>query len=198
MFKPHHMEDNTEPPKPPVFKWVVLGVGTLFGVAHIGVLGHLMSRTQMPQIDLPLGDYSSYVIRAGKDGYIIEYKANDPKVMTTTKNVKKNGGFLGIGGNTEIETFQQYTMNGSPNMGGGSMGKWSVKREECIKAAGGGEQTGRLVGASVGAGAASFLTGVPYIGWVAAGWVAMFGQDKGAEIGGDLATSMIEGCDEFE
>ena len=179
------------------FKWILLSVGTLFGVAHLGVIGHLMSRTQMPQIDLPLGDYSSYVIRAGKHGYVIEYKANDPKVMTTTKNIKKNGGFLGIGGNTEIETFQQYTMNGSPNTGGGSMGKWSAKREECIKAAGGGEQTGRIVGASIGTGAASFLTGIPYIGWVAAGWVAMFGQDKGAEIGGELATSMMEGCDEF-
>ena len=70
-------------------------------------------------------------------------------------------GFLGIGGNTEIETFQQYTMNGSPNTGGGSMGKWNAKREECIKAAGGGEQTGRIVGASIGTGAASFLTGIP-------------------------------------
>ena len=77
------------------------------------------------------------------------------------------------------------------------MGKWSAKREECIKAAGGGEQTGRIVGASIGTGAASFLSGIPYIGWVAAGWVAMFGQDKGAEIGGELATSMTEGCDEF-
>ena len=151
----------------------------------------------MPQIDLPLGDYSSYVIRAGKDGYVIEYKANDPKVMSITKNIKKNGGFLGIGGNTEIETFEQYTMDGARNTGGGAVGKLTAKREECIKAAGGGEQTGRIVGASVGAGAASFLTGIPYIGWVAAGWVAMFGQDKGAEIGGELATSMTEGCDEF-
>jgi len=179
------------------FKWILLSVGTLFGVAHLGVLGHLMSRTQMPQIDLPLGDYSSYVIRAGKDGYVIEYKANDPKVMSITKNIKKNGGFLGIGGNTEIETFEQYTMDGARNTGGGAVGKLTAKREECIKAAGGGEQTGRIVGASVGAGAASFLTGIPYIGWVAAGWVAMFGQDKGAEIGGELATSMTEGCDEF-
>lgn len=179
------------------FKWILLSVGTLFGVAHLGVIGHLMSRTQMPQIDLPLGDYSSYVIRAGKDGYVIEYKANDPKVMSITKNIKKNGGFLGIGGNTEIETFEQYTMDGARNTGGGAVGKLTAKREECIKAAGGGEQTGRIVGASVGAGAASFLTGIPYIGWVAAGWVAMFGQDKGAEIGGELATSMTEGCDEF-
>ena len=179
------------------FKWVLLTVGTLFGVAHIGVLGHLMNRTQIPKIDLPLNDYSSYVIRAGKDGYTIEYKGNDPKVMTTTKDIRKSNGLFGIGGKSEITTYEQYTMDSSPNTGGGSMGKWNAKREECIKAAGGGEQTGRIVGASIGASAASFLSGIPYIGWVAAGWIAMLGQDTGAEVGSELATSMMEGCDEL-
>jgi len=51
------------------------------------------------------------------------------------------------------------------------------------------------VGASVGAAAAPWFTSIPYVGWVAAGWVAMFGQDKGAEIGGELATIMKD-CEE--
>lgn len=197
MFTPHHMKDNNEPPKPPIFKWVVLGIGTLFGVAHIGVIGHLMDRTEMPKIDLPLNDYSSYVIRAGKDGYVIEYKGNDPKVMTTTKDIRKSNGLFGIGGESEITTYEQYTMQNSRRSGGNALGKLSAKREECIKAAGGGESTGRIVGASIGASAATFLTGIPYIGWVAAGWIAMLGQDTGAEIGGELATTMTEGCDEI-
>ena len=179
------------------FKWAALAVGTLFGVAHIGVLGHLMNRTQIPKIDLPLNDYSSYVIRAGKDGYTIEYKGNDPKVMTTTKDIRKSNGFLGIGGKSEVTTYEQYTMDGARHMGGGALGKLSAKREECIKAAGGGESTGRIVGASIGSSAASFVTGIPYIGWVAAGWLAMFGQDKGGEMGAEMAT-MMEDCDEFD
>ena len=72
------------------------------------------------------------------------------------------------------------------------MGKSNAKREECIKEAGGGQSTGRIVGASVGAAAAPLLTNIPYIGWVAAGWIAMFSQDQGAEIGGELATSMMD------
>lgn len=178
------------------FKWVLLTVGTLFGIAHIGVLGHLMNKTQIPKIDLPLNDYSSYVIRAGKDGYTIEYKGNDPKVMTTTKDIRKSNGLFGIGGKSEITTYEQYTMDGARHMGGGAGGKLSVKKEECIKAAGGGEQTGKMVGASIGSSAASLVTGIPYIGWVAAGWLTMLGQDTGAEIGGEMATIGME-CDEL-
>ena len=201
MFNSHEVEKEIsitpEPPKKSIFKWVVLGVGTVFGAAHIGVLGHLMDRTQIPKIDLPLNEYSSYVIRAGKDGYVIEYKGNDPKVMTTTRDIKKSNGLFGIGGESEITTYEQYTMDGARHMGGGAGGKFGAKREECIKAAGGGESTGRIVGASIGASAASFLSGIPYIGWVAAGWIAMLGQDTGAEVGGELATTMTEGCDEL-
>ncbi|BCU94143.1 MAG: hypothetical protein CM15mV4_1080 [Caudoviricetes sp.] len=46
--------------------------------------------------------------------------------------------------------------------------------------------TGRLVGTSIGASAAPALSGIPFIGWVAAGWVAMFGGNQGAEIGGGM------------
>ena len=44
------------------FKWAVLTVGTLFGADHIGVLGHLMNRTDLPVINLPVGDYTSYKV----------------------------------------------------------------------------------------------------------------------------------------
>ena len=57
------------------FKWVALGVGSLFAVAHIGVLGHLIhdepDRPQVPQIptiNIPKGDYASYTIEAGTEG----------------------------------------------------------------------------------------------------------------------------------
>ena len=176
------------------FKWVALTVGTLFGVAHIGILGHLLNKDQLPIINLPVGDYTSYQVEAGKDGYRIKYNANDPKVMGTSKIINKKNGFFGIGGKTNIIQQEQYTMDGARHLQGGEVGKLTAKKIECIKAEGGGESAGRMVGASLGTAAAPWFTGIPYVGWLAAGWVAMFAQDKGADIGGDIAT-MNKDCD---
>ena len=79
------------------FKWCALGVGGVVAIAHIGVLGHLMNyqmkttekyadRPQFPAINLPTGPYSSYKVEVGTDGYRIDYRSNDPKVLTTTKS----------------------------------------------------------------------------------------------------------------
>tara|TARA_R100000455_G_scaffold1847_1_gene628 strand:- start:410 stop:670 length:261 start_codon:yes stop_codon:yes gene_type:complete len=69
-----------------------------------------------------------------------------------------------------------------------------VKSEECIKAIGSAEGTGRLVGTSVGAAAAPTLSSIPFVGWVAAGWVAMFGGNQGANIGGNMANDLNKNC----
>ena len=176
------------------FKWVALTVGTVFGVAHLGILGHLLNKDQLPIINLPVGDYTAYQVEAGKDGYRIQYRANDPRVMSEDKVVVKKNGFFGIGGNTKIIQQEEYTMDGAKHLQGGELGKLTAKKIECIKAEGGGENAGRMVGASVGAAAAPWFTTIPYVGWLAAGWVAMFAQDKGANIGGDVAT-MMKDCD---
>ena len=68
------------------------------------------------------------------------------------------------------------------------------KSEACIKAIGSAEGTGRLVGTSIGASAAPTLSTIPFIGWGAAGWVAMFGGDKGADIGGGMAEDLNKNC----
>ena len=70
----------------------------------------------------------------------------------------------------------------------------SSKSEACIKAIGGAEGTGRLVGSSVGATAAPALSGIPFVGWVAAGWVTMFSGNQGAEIGGGMAEDLNKNC----
>ena len=80
------------------FKWAVLTVGTVFGVAHLGILGHLLNRSQLPIINLPVGDYTAYQVDAHKDGYRIQYRANDPQVMGKDKVIVKKNGFFGIGG----------------------------------------------------------------------------------------------------
>jgi hypothetical protein len=114
--------------------------------------------------------------------------------MTKDRIVNKKNGFFGIGGNTNIIQQEQYTMDGATHLQGGGAGKLTAQQVECIKAEGGGENAGRLVGASAGAAVAPWFSSIPYVGWLAAGWVAMFAQDKGADIGGDLAT-MMKDCD---
>ena len=65
-------------------KWATLTVGALFGFAHIGILGHILNRPQYPIINFPDGDYSSFKVQSGKNGYSFEYKANDPTVLEST------------------------------------------------------------------------------------------------------------------
>ena len=68
-------------------KWATLTVGALFGFAHIGILGHILNRPQYPIINFPDGDYSSFKVQSGKNGYSFEYKANDPTVLESTKSL---------------------------------------------------------------------------------------------------------------
>ena len=68
------------------------------------------------------------------------------------------------------------------------------KSEACIEAIGSAKGTGRLVGTSVGAAAAPTVSTIPFVGWVVAGWVAMFGGDQGAEIGGNMAEDLNKNC----
>ena len=177
------------------FKWAALTVGTLFGVAHIGILGHLINKRDIPIINLPVGDYTSYSVDADTDGYSIRYNANDPKVMGVRKSLDKKNGFFGIGGTTNLITEEEYTMDGARHLQGGEVGKLTAQNLECIKAEGAGESTGRMVGASVAAGIAPIFTGIPYVGWLMSGWAVMLGQDTGADIGGEIATMQLE-CDE--
>ena len=171
-------------------KWVLTGCGIILGISHIGMIGMLVNRNQLPVINLPVGDYTTYTVEAGKDGYRIQYYGNDPKVLTTTTDTNRNNGVFGIGGSSSTTTTREHTINGGQVSGG----KLTAKQLECIKAVGGGENSGALVGASLGATVAPALTSIPFVGWIAAGWVTMFGQEQGAEIGGDIA-AMLEQCE---
>ena len=178
------------------FKWAALTVGTLFGVAHIGILGHLLNDKKVPIINLPVGDYTAYTVEARENGYRIDYRSNDPKVMGVKKNIDKKNGFFGIGGKSIVTFKEEYTMDGARHLGKNSEGKMSAANVACIKATGGGEQTGRVVGASMGAAAAGYVTGIPFVGPVLGGLVALFGADKGADVGGEFATELSEDCED--
>ena len=166
-------------------KWIGISLGTLFGISHIGMIGILASRTRFPAIDLPIGQYTSYTVNAGLDGYTINYRSHDPKVMGVRKDIERPGGFLGLG-KTKVHTIEEYTIEGARHTQRDTGGLNSAE-VACIKAEGSGEATGRLAAASITAPITPTLTEIPYVGWLVAGFFNMFGQKQGAEIGGQMA-----------
>ena len=195
-------------------KWIGISLGSLVGISHIAMIGVLSTRQQskLPDLKLPVGDYTTYQAEVTEDGYKVAYRANDPATAYITKDIKTKGGFLGLATET-TKVAEEYFMDGKTNQGGAVSNQRSWidqppgltgaqtqmiddirKSEACIKAVGSAEGTGRLVGTSVGAAAAPTLSSIPFVGWVAAGWVAMFGGNQGAEIGGNMAEDMSKDC----
>ena len=187
------------------WKWISIGtVGSLFALSHIGMIGMISRQSKFPQLNLPVTEHTSYSVKAGRDGYAINYRAHDPLIMHVERDVKTKGGFLGLANNT-VKTKEQYTVGSKTHHGGpvsnsrtwidpsAQGGELSAKTIECIKARGSGEGTGRMVGGSVGATLGSSLTGIPFVGWVLTGAATMMGMDAGSEIGGSMAESYA-GC----
>ena len=197
-------------------KWISIGVvGSLFAVSHLGMIGYIASKKdepKLPSLNIPVGPYTSYKASVTDDSYVISYSANDPKTAFITKDIKKKAGFLGLANNT-TQVTEEYFMDGQINQGGpvSNHRSWidqppgltqqqaeeitaARKSEACIKAIGSAEGTGRLVGTSIGASAAPTLSTIPFVGWVAAGWVAMFGGNQGADIGGNMAEDLNKNC----
>ena len=197
-------------------KWISVGiVGSLFAVSHIGMIGYIATREEEPKLpilDIPVGPYTTYKAQVTDEGYAITYRANDPKTAYITKDIKKKGGFLGLANNTTKVT-EEYFMDGKTNQGGAvsNTRSWldqkpgltmeqaadinaARKSEACIKAIGSAEGTGRLVGTSIGAAAAPTVSSIPFVGWVAAGWIAMFGGNQGADVAGNMAEDLNKDC----
>ena len=182
----------------PYLKWTAISVGSIVAIAHIGVLGHLVrrqpDRVQVPTINIPRGTpYSSYKIEAGKDGYTIEYKANDPAILESHRSLNLDQEKKGLfGGKSEQRTeyrHDQYTMEGVRNMGGAATpgeGK-SAKDIECIVADAGARSQGAMAGSAIAAGVAvPAVINIPYIGWLAAGWATLLGQNVGSAVGSEV------------
>ena len=180
-------------------KVIAVAAGTLFAVSHIGLLGYLLKEEprvqQPPTFNLPRGPYSSYRIKAGKDGYEIEYRANDPKVLESSKSMtldlEKKGFFGGKSERRNEFRRDQFTMDGVRNLGGATTetGK-SAKDIECIVADAGARSQGAMAGSSIAAGVAvPALSGIPYVGWLAGGWALLLGQKVGSEIGSEVGSA---------
>ena len=182
------------------FKVVVGTVGAVFAVAHIGLLGYVVRRPepprvpQVPTINIPSGDYSSYKLKATKDGYEIEYKANDPAILESSKSLTLDKEKKGLfGGGTEKRTEfrrDQFTMDGTRNIGGNvsdAEGKSNAKSAECIAADAGARSQGAMAGSAIAAGVAvPAVSSIPYIGWLAGGWALLLGQQAGSALGSEV------------
>ena len=198
------------------WKWISFGVvGSIFAVSHLGMIGYIATREEEPKLpilDIPVGPYTTYKAQVTDEGYAITYRANDPKTAYLTKDIKEKGGFLGLANNTTKVT-EEYFMDGKTNQGGAvsNTRSWldqkpgltmeqaadinaARKSEACIKAIGSAEGTGRLVGTSIGAAAAPTVSSIPFVGWVAAGWIAMFGGNQGADVAGNMAEDLNKNC----
>ena len=180
-------------------KWATLTVGALFGFAHIGILGHILTKPQYPEIKFPDGDYSSFTVKSGKDGYQIEYKANDPAILESNRTLSHDRDKRGLFGPTTDMRREyrrdQYTMDGQRNIGGvvTSEGKSSAKTEECIRADAGARSQGAMAGTAISAGVVvPAVATIPYIGWLASGWALLLGQKAGETIGSEVGSSFSD------
>ena len=174
-------------------KWIGISLGTLLGISHIGMIGMIARRESLPKINLPIGEYTSYHVQANKEGYSIQYRAHDPRVLVKSNHVDRPAGFLGLG-KKKVEIHEQYYIAPSESKSGGL----DPKTIACIKKKGGGEGTGKMVGGALGTAAVTNtgLASVPIVGWVLAGAVTMMGMDQGAEIGGQMAEDFSKECEE--
>ena len=195
---------SSESKKPSGFKIFITAVGALVAFSHIGLLGYLIEREpeslSVPTINIPRGPYSSYKIKAGKDGYEIEYRANDPAVLESERSmfVDKNKKGLFGGGSERRNEYRrdQYTMDGVRNIGGNvdTEGKSNVQSAECIAADAGARSQGAMAGTALASGLiAPALTSIPYIGWLAGGWALLLGQQAGETIGSEVG-SVFNDC----
>ena len=183
--------------KPSTFKILIGTLGALFAVSHIGLVGYLMREPyQVPTINIPKGDYSSYELNAGPDGYSVKYKANDPAILESNRTLeldKHKRGLFGPTGERRREyRHDQYTMDGARNLGGAvdPEGKSLAKTEECIRADAGARSQGAMAGSAIAAGVAvPAVSSIPYVGWLAGGWALLLGQQAGSEIGSEIGSA---------
>ena len=192
----------------PYLKWTAISVGSVIAIAHVGLLGYVVRQqpknvVQVPTINIPRGTpYSSYKIEADKEGYSIEYRANDPAILESQRSLdldKSRSGFFGSNSSEVRSEYRQdqYTMEGTRNMGGGEigeLGKTGGVSAECIAADAGARSQGAMAGTSIAAGlAVPAVSSIPYVGWLAGGWALLLGQNIGSAAGSQV-NSLISDC----
>ena len=68
--------------------WGVIALVSILGLSNLSLVNTLVShkfKRPYPNLNLPVGPYTSYRVVASEKGYSISYKANDPKILARTK-----------------------------------------------------------------------------------------------------------------
>jgi len=172
-------------------KWLVVGAGLAFGISNVIAISMLgRNQSGLPKFNLPVSQYSSYSIDVFKSGttqsYNIKHRMHDPKIVEELRTIKKPSGLFGKR-KSDTYILKQSPVGDEFNQSSIRSPELTAKQIACIEAGGSGKNTGRLVGASMGSAAAPTLSGVPILGPFLAGAASMFGMDKGAEIGSQMA-----------
>jgi len=172
-------------------RWLLVGVGLAFGASNVIAISMLGgSKSGLPKFNLPVSQYSSYSIDVFKSGetqsYNIKHRMHDPETVEALRTIEKPAGLFGKG-KSDTYILKQSPVGDEFNQSSIRSSELTAKEIACIEAGGSGKNTGRLVGSAVGSAAAPTLTGVPILGPFLAGAATMFGMDKGAEIGSQVA-----------
>ena len=156
------------------------------------MIGLLSNNSSFPKFDLPIGKYTAYRIEADKTGYKIDYRAHDPKIVTSTEQISRPAGFLGMG-NKNVDIKKQNVVGETTNTTSSGL---TEKQIACIKERGSREGTIKMVGGALSAVTVTKtgVSSIPIVGWVIGGAISMFGMDQGAEIGGQMAVDFAD-CD---
>ena len=68
--------------------WGIIAVVSVLGISNLSLMNTLVShklKNPFPNINLPVGPYTSYRVVTSEKGYTISYRANDPKILTRVK-----------------------------------------------------------------------------------------------------------------
>ena len=139
-------------------------------------------------------------MQSDRNGYSIEYKANDPTILESNKTLELDKHKRGLFGPTEEKRREyrhdQYTMDGTRNIGGSvsdAEGKHLAKSEECIRADAGARSQGAMAGTAISAGlVVPAVSSIPYVGWLAGGWAMLLGQQAGETIGSEIGSTFTD------
>ena len=168
--------------------WGVIALVSILGISNLSLMNTLVSqkfKSPFPNLNLPVGPYTSYRVVTSEKDIVSVIKLMIQKFLQETKLVDEEKGLFKK--DSKFSLRETYTMNGESSSIQSEGSVMTDKDIACIKVEGSGNATGRVVGASVGVKAAPVVSNIPIVGWLAAGLVTMFAQDKGSEIGGDIA-----------
>ena len=177
-------------------RWLLLGAGIAFGASNLFAISMLgRNQSGLPKFNLPVSQYSSYSIDVFKSdaaqSYNIKHRMHDPKIVEELRTIEKPAGLFGKG-KSDTYILKQSPVGDEFNQSSIHSPELTAKQIACIEASGSGKNTGRLVGSAVGTAAAPAFAGVPIIGPFLSGAAAMFGMDKGAEIGSQMSKDFKE------